>query len=228
MESEPRVHVVDDDGAMRESLVQLLRSVRLTARTYSSGEEFLSCTGADTPGCAVLDVRLPGIGGLELQQTLQSQGYLMPIIFLTGYADVAMAVRALQAGAFSFLEKPFRHQDFLDLVRRALEVEQELREAASAREAFAARLDALTPREREVLDMVVDGKTTAAIAYELGISAKTVEGHRGGISRKLNARSLAELVRMTETFRRGVDLPFRMKPSFPQPTQHASNALAAS
>lgn len=192
----PVVFVVDDDEAVRASVAMLLESVTLPVETFASGREFLDAWAGDRPGCLVLDLRMPGLSGLELQERLAERGSRLPIIFLTGHGDVPDAVAAMRAGAVDFLRKPFRDQDLLDRIQQALEVDRARRTAAGERAELAARLERLTPREREVLDRVVAGQPNKQIAAELGVSDRTVEIHRARAMAKMEAASLAELVRL--------------------------------
>lgn len=193
------VFVVDDDQAVRDSLQQLLQAVGLRVQTYASAQDFLAAYQADTPGCLVLDIRMPGMGGLDLQAQLVQEGVQLPIIFLTGHGDVPAAVRALKAGAMDFLQKPVNSQSLLDLVQQAIRRDAEIRATSAEQAEITRRLATLTVREREVLDMMVAGKANKVIAVELAISERTVEFHRGKIMKKMGVRSLAELVNMVST-----------------------------
>ncbi|GMU68050.1 MAG: DNA-binding response regulator [Steroidobacteraceae bacterium] len=192
----PTVFVVDDDDAVRSSLRLLFKSYGLDAVLAASADEFLAGYDVEHPGCVVLDVRMPGMSGLELQQRLNTLGATIPIIFITGHGDVPMAVEAMQAGAFDFLQKPFRDDDLLERVRRALEHDAAQRARLEARQGTRGRLATLTPRERDVLDLVVVGKANKVIAADLGLSQRTVEIHRARVMEKMDAASLAQLVRM--------------------------------
>jgi FixJ family two-component response regulator len=192
----PIVFVVDDDEAVRSSLRLLLTSLGLTARTHASAREFLDHYDADQPGCLVLDVRMPGMSGLELQQELNVRGGTLPVVFISGHGDIPMAVEAMQAGAYDFLQKPFTEHDLLDRVQRAVTRDAELRSQARQLHRVRARFDSLTPREREVLELVTAGKANKIIAADLGLSQRTVEIHRARVMEKMEARSLAQLVRM--------------------------------
>ena len=194
---EPTVFVVDDDRAMRESLSWLLDSVGLRVRSYATAADFLAEHDPAQPGCLVLDVRMPGMSGLDLQAELARRGVELPTIVITGHAEVSMAVRAVKAGALDFIEKPFSDQLLLDRVRQALEVDLEAREVRRRREDARRRLATLTAREREVLDLVVAGKANKEIASALGVSPKTVEVHRAHVMSKMCVDSLAELIRIT-------------------------------
>ena len=196
MTNEPTVFVVDDDEAIRGVLNWLMDSVGLKSESYASGQEFLTAYDPDRTGCLVLDVRMAGMSGLELQSALAQKSADLPIILLTGHGDVQMAVHAMKAGAFDFLEKPFNNQQLLDLVQKALHTHLDSRTGKERRDEIDALLLRLTPREREVFDRVVAGETNKLIAHHLGISIKTVETHRSRVMEKLAARSLADLIRM--------------------------------
>ena len=193
---DPIVFIVDDEPAIRNSLRSLCQSVGLHARTSPSAADFLEHYDENQPGCIIIDVRLSGMGGLELQQELAERGSTLPVIMLTGHGDVPMAVRATKAGAQDFLEKPFRAQDILDAIHRALRQNSEVRVQQARRAEIERRMESLTPREREVLDLVVDGNTTKQIALSLSRSAKTIDIHRSNLMHKMRARSVAELVRL--------------------------------
>jgi len=190
------VFVVDDDEAVCDSLQMLLRSVGLTAATYSSAESFLSEFATDRSGCLVLDVRMPGISGLDLAQTLRDRHATLPIIFITGHGDVPMAVEAMRLGAMDFLQKPFRDQELLDRIFEALTQDAENRQLLNEQQIIQQNLVTLTPREYEVLNMMLEGKANKVIALELDISQRTVEIHRSRIMEKMRADSLATLVKM--------------------------------
>ena len=192
----PTVFIVDDDEAVRSSLRMLIRSVGLQARAYGLAMEFLESYDPDLPGCVVLDVRMPGMSGLEMQQELNRRGATIPVVFITGHGDVPMAVEAMQHGAFDFLQKPFRDQDLLDRVQRALERDTQTRAAFTARATIRERIQSLTPRELEVMRLVTMGKANKVIGAELGVSQRTVEIHRAHVMEKMQANSLAALVRM--------------------------------
>lgn len=190
------VFVVDDDEAMRNSLKWLLESEGCTVETFASASQFLDDYYPGRAGCLLLDVRMPGMSGLELQEYLHGEQIRIPVIIITGHGDVPMAVRAMKAGALDFIEKPFDDEKLLAGIRRALETDLERRTQQATRADLAIRMAQLTPREREVMLMVTDGKSNKEIAGELGVSAKTVEAHRARVMEKMEARSLAELVRM--------------------------------
>jgi two-component system response regulator FixJ len=195
-EHAPTVFIVDDDEAVRNSLRLLLKSVGLAAVALPTAQDFLSKYDPKQPGCLILDVRMPGMSGLELQEQLNVRGAMIPVIFITGHGDIPMAVEAMQQGAFDFLQKPFRDQDLIDRIQRALTKDQtnraELKEKSGVRE----RLQTLTPREREVLNLVTSGKPNKIMAADLGVSQRTVEIHRARVMEKMHASSLAQLVRM--------------------------------
>jgi two-component system response regulator FixJ len=190
------VFVVDDDEAVRNSLRFLLKSVGLATQTLASAREFLDSYKPQQPGCLVLDVRMPGMSGLELQQQLNLRGAVIPVIFITGHGDVPMAVEAMQQGAFDFLQKPFRDQDLIDRIQRALERDSRNRTTLAQHTKIRERLDSLTEREREVLTLITRGMPNKVMAAELGVSQRTVEIHRARIMEKSGAASLAQLVRM--------------------------------
>jgi two-component system response regulator FixJ len=190
------VHVVDDDDAVRSSLRLLLKSVGLPTVAHASAHEFLAAWDADQPGCLVLDVRMPGTSGIELQAELNQRGAIIPVIFISGHGDIPMAVEAIQHGAFDFLQKPFRDQDLIDRVQRALASDADHRQLLQQRETLRQRYDSLTPREQEVLQLVTQGKANKVMAGDLGVSQRTVEIHRARVMEKMGAQSLAQLVRM--------------------------------
>ena len=193
---QPIVFVVDDDASVRESLRYLLRSVGLECQALGSAIEFLAAYHSAQPGCLVLDVRMPGMSGLELQQQLNLRGAIIPVIFITGHGDIPMAVEAMQQGANDFLQKPFRDQDLIDRIQRALEKDTRTRAALEQHESIRERLATLTPRERQVLALMTQGKANKNMAHELGLSQRTVEIHRARVMEKSGAASLAQLVRM--------------------------------
>jgi FixJ family two-component response regulator len=195
-ERSPIVFIVDDDEAVRSSLRLLLKSVGLVPNALGSAREFLEKYDPAQPGCLVLDVRMPEMSGLELQEQLNRQGAVIPVIFITGHGDVPMAVEAMQAGAFDFLQKPFRDQDLIDRIQKALEKDRASRSVLAERTLIRERLESLTPREREVLTMVSSGKPNKVMAADLGVSQRTVEIHRARVMEKMGASSLAQLVRM--------------------------------
>ncbi len=190
------VHVVDDDEAVRRSLALLLTSFGLIAETYSSAEMLLAELDHLAPGCLVVDVRMPGMDGLELQHALQERGCTYPVLVVTGHADVGLAVKAMKAGALDFIEKPYADNELIDAVRGALARVADERHSGMVIEAARARIAMLTPRERDVLGRLVEGRPNKVIAHELGISPRTVEIHRANMMEKLACRSLAEAVRL--------------------------------
>lgn len=190
------VYIVDDDQAIRHAMELLMRSVGLNYEIFHSGDEFLSNHTNDRAGCLVLDIRMPGLGGLELQEKLNGLGSTLPIIFISGHGDVPMAVEAMQKGAVDFIQKPFRDQELLDRIGEALKTDQERRSAREKKSDVLGKIEKLTNRERQVLDLVVTGKPNKVIAYELGVSQRTVEIHRARVMEKMQAKSLADLVRM--------------------------------
>ncbi|UCD23772.1 MAG: response regulator transcription factor [Gemmatimonadota bacterium] len=198
---EPTVFIVDDDAAVRDALGLLLRSIHLSCELYPSANAFLEAYDADRPGCLVLDVRMPGMSGLELQQELERLHSTLPIIFLTAHGDVPMAVTAVKAGAADFLEKPFRDQDLIDKIQHAIAADTSIRRKLEDRRQILARIQSLTPREREVMDKVVDGSPNKVIAMDLGLSQRTVEIHRTRVMRKMQASSLSQLVQIVMSVR---------------------------
>ncbi|MEQ8207077.1 MAG: response regulator [Woeseia sp.] len=194
--SSPAVYVVDDDQAIRHAMELLMKSVGQPCHLFASGDTFLDAYSATWSGCLILDIRMPGIGGLELQNELQKRNCSLPIIFITGFGDVPMAVEAIKNGAFDFIEKPFRDQELLDRVNAAIEADGRQRTAQTEATVIKERLQRLTGREREVMELVVTGKANKVIAHELGVSQRTVEIHRARVMEKMEARSLPELVRM--------------------------------
>lgn len=198
---EPTVFIVDDDAAIRSSLSLLMKSGGYAAQAFESAQQFLATYQDTQPGCLLLDVRMPGISGPDLQRELNSRQSTVPVIFMSGHADVPMAVEAIRCGAFDFLQKPFRDQELLDKVERALEADAARRARLQARQAAQGRLQSLSPREREVMDRVTTGESNKIIAYRLGISQRTVEIHRARVMDKLAARSVADLVHMSAAAR---------------------------
>ena len=192
------VFVIDDDASTRDALQSLVRSVGLEVHSFGSTAEFLQSKRPDAPGCLVLDVRLPGASGLDFQHELASSNIHLPIIFITGYGDIPMSVQAIKGGAIEFLTKPFRDQDLLDAIQLGLARDRAWLENEKAIVALRARFETLTPREREVMALVVTGRLNKQIAFDIGISEITVKVHRGQVMRKMNAASLPDLARMAD------------------------------
>ncbi len=197
-ESPPIVYVVDDEPAVSISLKRLLRTVGLEARTYASAQEFLRSDRPDAPGCLILDVRLPGLSGLDLQQELTAAKIDLPVIFVTGHGDIPMSVQAMKAGAVEFLTKPFREQDLLAAIQRGIEQNRITRKHTAEIRVLQLRYALLTPREREVFPRVTSGLLNKQIAAQLGASEKTIKVHRGQVMHKMKAESLAQLIQMAE------------------------------
>jgi FixJ family two-component response regulator len=192
------IHVVDDDEAVRRALSSLLRSVGYGIRSHATASEFLKAVLPDAPGCIVLDVRMPGVSGLELQEHLNRSDVSLPLVLMSGHGDIPMSVRAMKAGAVDFLTKPFRDQDMLDAVGSAVEIHRSRQAQAPKLGALRARHDRLSPREMQVMALACAGKQNKQIAAELGIQVITVKVHRGNVMKKMEAASLAELARMAE------------------------------
>ena len=200
-QDETLVYVVDDDHGVRDSLSLLLRSVGIKSAAYESAKAFLDAYEDDRVACLVADIRMPGMSGLDLQRELKERDIGLPIIFITGHGDVPMAVNAMKSGAMDFLQKPFRDQDLLDRINKALKLARDHQATQMEEDEIRRRLDSLTPRESEVMSMVVKGCANKVIAMDLGVSQRTVELHRARVMHKMGVRSLAELVRLAERVR---------------------------
>ena len=196
MPDTPTVFLIDDDLAVRDAISLLLQTNGLATETYASATEFLEASVAHRRGCLLLDVRMPSLSGLDLQKRLQTEGYRIPIIFMTGHGDIPMAIRAMKAGAFDFIEKPFQGQTLLARIHEALTLDDRERRRQALRDEATTRLALLSPREREVLDRVAAGQYNKVVAAELGISLSTVEIHRKRVMEKLQANSLSDLIRL--------------------------------
>ncbi len=195
-EEKPVVFVVDDDQGVRESVRVLMRSIGVDAETFASADDFLGEYDPNRPGCIVLDVRMPGMSGLELQERLVAMGSPLPIIFVTAHGDVPMAVEAVKAGAMDFVQKPFRDQEIIDRIQDAFAENAQTRDRLRDRKRINEKIASLTPREREVMDMVVEGRANKVIAIDLGLSQRTVEIHRARVMTKMEADSVSQLVQM--------------------------------
>lgn len=196
MDVSPRVYIIEDDDAVRDSLQLMLESVGRETEVFSSADNFLNSYHPDMAGCIVLDIRMPGINGMELQRKLNEQNAILPIIFVTGHGDVPMAVEAMQQGALDFVQKPYREQELLDKISMAMNLDTENRASLEQQQLILERMQGLTPREQDVLALMVEGKANKVIAIDLDISQRTVEIHRSRVMEKLQANSLAHLVRM--------------------------------
>jgi RNA polymerase sigma factor (sigma-70 family) len=219
MESEPVVFIVDDDASVRRSLERLVRSVGLRGETFASAPEFLQRAAADGPSCLVLDVRMPGVSGLALQERLAAAGHRIPIIFITGHGDITMSVRAMKAGAVDFLPKPFNDQDLLETIQEAIARDQQAREEWAVLQDIQRRVALLTLRERDVLALVAAGLLNKQIAEELGMSEKTVKVHRAQVMRKMQVSSVAQLVLLAEKV--GLTAPQGLSPLAQSPISSA-------
>lgn len=198
MRPEPTVYIVDDDEGMRQSLRWLAESVGLPVRAFATAEEFLSACGPHWRGCALVDLRMPGMSGVELQRVMQERGIGLPVVFVTAHGEVPVAVEAIKRGALDFIEKPFSGQRVLDSIRLALQLDRRRRRGRARRAVISRRMATLTPREREVLALVVAGRTSRWIAEHLGLTEKTVELHRSHVNRKMKVRNAVQLVRILE------------------------------
>jgi len=197
-ESQPIVFIIDDDISVRDGISDLLRSVGLDAHTYGSTQEFVSSKRPDASGCIILDVRLPGRSGLDFQQTLRELGIRLPVIFITGHGDIPISVRAMKSGAIEFLTKPINEQQLLDAVHAAIELDRANRQDNALTKELRARFDSLTPREREIMSLIVSGKLNKQIGFQVGLSEMTVKVHRSHVMQKMQAKSLVDLVRMAD------------------------------
>jgi two-component system, LuxR family, response regulator FixJ len=199
----PSVYIVDDDSGVRSSIRVLMKSVGLAALPFPSAREFLEAYHPNSPGCLVLDIRMPGMSGLELQEALNERGAVIPVIFITGHGDIPMAVEAMRQGAFDFLQKPFRDQDLIDRIQSALARDAEARQSLQEHARIRVRIASLTPREKEVLELLTSGKANKMMAQDLGLSQRTVEIHRAHVMEKMGAKSVAQLVRMVMDLEHG-------------------------
>jgi len=196
LDNEFKVHVVDDDDAVRDALVEVLNAIDMPTDGFDSAQSFLAYVQPNTPGCLVLDIRMPGMSGLAMQKEMQAIGNKMPIIFITGHADISMAVEAMKLGAIDFIEKPFREQELLDSIYRAMEVAKRDYSTNKELNELQEGMKSLSPREKEVLKYIANGDASKVIAIELNISQRTVENHRANLLEKLNVRSTANLIKL--------------------------------
>lgn len=203
MNTTPRVHLVEDDDAVRESLQMMLDSIGFETLAFANGNDFLAAYNQEMAGCIVLDIRMPGMDGMALQRELNQLNSILPIIFVTGHGDVPMAVEAMQQGAVDFVQKPYREQELLEKIRQAMALDEDNRNSLQQQQDILARIEDLTPREHDVMRLMVKGSTNKIIADELNISQRTVEIHRARVMEKLHAKSLAHLVRMTLSLESG-------------------------
>jgi two-component system, LuxR family, response regulator FixJ len=207
MDSDSTVFIVDDDPAVRQSLTVLMRSMRLQAEAFGSAQEFLDAFDASRPGCLLLDVRMPGMSGLGLLEQFHREEVCLPAIIMSAYGDVPMAVRAMRAGALNFLEKPCRDQQLWEAIQEALKWDQVRRQQMALHDQAARRLERLTPGERDVLRLLIDGRSNKSAAAELGLSVRTIEVRRAKLMKKMKAESLAELIRLTLAAERACGKP---------------------
>jgi two-component system, LuxR family, response regulator FixJ len=207
--TEPIVYIADDDESLRALLRALVHSIGLPCRVFNSANKFLEQYDPRQPGCLVLDLFMPGMSGLELQEELNRRGAMIPVIFITGHADVASAVAAVRHGAFNYLQKPFRNSELIENVRGAIEFDRRNRETLVQQDVIRDRIASLTPREREVLELIVRGLASKVMAHEMGVSKRTVELHRSRVMGKMGANSVAQLVRMFLDFQRDGPQPAR-------------------
>jgi RNA polymerase sigma factor (sigma-70 family) len=221
MELEPMVFIVDDDTSVRKSLERLVRSVGLRAETFASAPEFLQRAAADGPSCLVLDLRMPGVSGLALQETLTKAGHRIPIIFITGYGDITASVRAMKAGAVDFLAKPFNDQDLLDAIQEAIARDRQARQERATLQDIQRCVDTLTPRERDVMALVVTGMLNKQIATALGTREKTVKVHRARVMQKMRVSSVVQLVLLAEKV--GLTAPQNLSPPGQSPISSRSH-----
>lgn len=201
MPAEPVVFIVDDERDVRDAVSMLIRSIGLPVQAFASAQEFLGDYRPDQPGCLVLDVRMPGISGIDLQEAMAAKGIRLPIVFISGHGDIPMAVRAVRAGAVDFLEKPFSDQTLLDRVQKSIELDRRWRREARDRDVVRSRMAQLTPRELEVMECLVAGKVNKIIARELDLSTRTVEIHRARVLQKMEADNVSQLVRLVLSIR---------------------------
>ncbi len=206
-EDERTIYIVDDDAGVRKSLKRLLRSSGFEVVAFSSAEEYLGNIPVASPSCLLLDVRMPGLNGIALKEELDSRGSFIPIVFITGHGDIPMSVGAMKSGAVDFLPKPFADQDLFDAIDRAIGRDIRERRERSELESIQRRFETLTPREREVFDLVVTGLLNKQIAHEMGTGEKTIKVHRGRVMKKMDVESLAELVRLAERMKSGLPTP---------------------